>query len=108
MWEHKAHLTRPALADTDGPFMAFRKWYQQFYADGPMPPPPGDERTFPPPDWPDKMDEAPPRPPPRPARRLTPIALGHPLAQPVDGSAGHQVCRPQVPPPSTTYSAPVT
>ena len=31
IWEHKAHLVRPALADTDGPFMKFRKWYAQFY-----------------------------------------------------------------------------
>jgi hypothetical protein len=34
VWEHKAHLSRPALADTDPPFMKFRKWYSQFYADG--------------------------------------------------------------------------
>ena len=33
IWEHKAHLVRPALADTDGPFMKFRKWYAQFYAE---------------------------------------------------------------------------
>ncbi len=33
IWEHKAHLVRPALADTDGPFMKFRKWYSQFYVD---------------------------------------------------------------------------
>src|SRR3546814_10771299 len=26
IWEHKAHLVRPALADNDGPFMKFRKW----------------------------------------------------------------------------------
>lgn len=59
VWEHKAHLTRPALADTDGPFMAFRKWYQQFYAEG-SEPTLGDERTvFPPPYWPDKMDDTP-------------------------------------------------
>jgi phenylpropionate dioxygenase-like ring-hydroxylating dioxygenase large terminal subunit len=32
IWEHKAHLRRPALADTDPPFMKFRKWYAQFYA----------------------------------------------------------------------------
>jgi phenylpropionate dioxygenase-like ring-hydroxylating dioxygenase large terminal subunit len=55
IWEHKAHLTRPALADTDGPFMKFRKWYAQFYVE-----PVADERTvFPPPYWPDKMDESP-------------------------------------------------
>ncbi|MCB1250571.1 MAG: Rieske 2Fe-2S domain-containing protein [Acidimicrobiales bacterium] len=33
IWENKAHLRRPALADTDPPFMKFRKWYSQFYAD---------------------------------------------------------------------------
>ena len=33
IWEHKAHLVRPALADTDGPFMKFRKWCAQFYAE---------------------------------------------------------------------------
>jgi hypothetical protein len=32
IWEHKAHLRRPALADTDPPFMQFRKWYSRFYA----------------------------------------------------------------------------
>src|SRR5699024_7575683 len=25
IWEHKAHVVRPALADTDGPFMKFRR-----------------------------------------------------------------------------------
>lgn len=55
IWEHKAHLVRPALADTDGPFMKFRKWYAQFYVDQIS-----DDRTvFPPPYWPDKMDESP-------------------------------------------------
>ena len=45
IWEHKAHLVRPALADNDGPFMKFRKWAAQFYAEGVS-----DERTvFPPP-----------------------------------------------------------
>jgi len=34
IWEHKAHLVRPALADTDGPYMKFRKWASQFYAEG--------------------------------------------------------------------------
>ena len=34
IWENKAHIVRPALADTDPPFMKFRKWYAQFYADG--------------------------------------------------------------------------
>jgi phenylpropionate dioxygenase-like ring-hydroxylating dioxygenase large terminal subunit len=45
IWEHKAHLVRPALADNDGPFIKFRKWAAQFYAE-----PVGDERTvYPPP-----------------------------------------------------------
>ena len=34
IWENKAHLVRPALATTDGPFMKFRKWAGQFYAEG--------------------------------------------------------------------------
>ncbi len=32
IWEHKAHLEKPALIDTDGPFMQYRKWASQFYA----------------------------------------------------------------------------
>ena len=32
IWEHKIYLERPALADTDGPFLAFRRWASQFYA----------------------------------------------------------------------------
>jgi len=31
IWENKAHLVRPALADTDGPITKFRKWARQFY-----------------------------------------------------------------------------
>lgn len=55
IWEHKAHLVRPALANNDGPFMKFRKWYRQFYVEAIS-----DDRTvFPPPYWPDKMDETP-------------------------------------------------
>ena len=55
IWEHKAHLVRPALADNDGPFMKFRKWAAQFYAE-----PISDERTvFPPPWWPERADDAP-------------------------------------------------
>ena len=34
IWQNKAFLARPALADTDGPFTKFRKWASQFYADG--------------------------------------------------------------------------
>lgn len=33
VWQNKAHLVRPALADTDGPIMKFRKWASQFYAE---------------------------------------------------------------------------
>ena len=33
IWEHKIFLPVPALADTDGPIMKFRKWYSQFYAE---------------------------------------------------------------------------
>jgi len=34
IWENKAYLPRPALADTDGPVTKFRKWASQFYAEG--------------------------------------------------------------------------
>jgi phenylpropionate dioxygenase-like ring-hydroxylating dioxygenase large terminal subunit len=55
IWEHKAHLVRPALADNDGPFTKFRRWASQFYAE-----PIGDERlVYPPPYWEDRMDDAP-------------------------------------------------
>jgi len=33
IWEHKVFLPVPALADTDGPILKFRKWYSQFYAE---------------------------------------------------------------------------
>jgi len=33
IWEHKSFLPTPALADTDGPILKFRKWYSQFYAE---------------------------------------------------------------------------
>jgi phenylpropionate dioxygenase-like ring-hydroxylating dioxygenase large terminal subunit len=33
IWEHKAFVPSPALADTDGPILQFRKWYSQFYAE---------------------------------------------------------------------------
>lgn len=55
IWEHKAHLVRPALADNDGPFTKFRKWYAQFYAE----PVSTDQTVFPPPFWPEKADEVP-------------------------------------------------
>lgn len=31
IWEAKAHLPRPALADGDGPIGAYRNWVRQFY-----------------------------------------------------------------------------
>lgn len=34
IWENKAYLQRPALADSDGPFTKFRRWASQFYAEG--------------------------------------------------------------------------
>ena len=33
IWENKTFIPVPALADTDGPIMQFRKWYRQFYAE---------------------------------------------------------------------------
>jgi phenylpropionate dioxygenase-like ring-hydroxylating dioxygenase large terminal subunit len=33
IWENKRFFPTPALADTDGPFMRFRRWYSQFYAE---------------------------------------------------------------------------
>jgi phenylpropionate dioxygenase-like ring-hydroxylating dioxygenase large terminal subunit len=33
IWENKAFIPVPALADTDGPIIKFRKWYSQFYAE---------------------------------------------------------------------------
>lgn len=55
IWEHKAHLVRPALADTDGPFTKFRKWASQFYATEYT----ADQTVYAPPFWPDRLDEAP-------------------------------------------------
>ncbi len=34
IWKNKGYIVRPALADTDGPYMQFRKWASQFYAEG--------------------------------------------------------------------------
>jgi hypothetical protein len=34
VWENKAYVPRPALADNDGPIMKFRRWASQFYAEG--------------------------------------------------------------------------
>ena len=33
IWENKVFVPSPALADTDGPILKFRKWYSQFYAE---------------------------------------------------------------------------
>src|SRR5690606_854489 len=35
IWENKIHLERPFLCDGDGPILRFRKYFEQFYADGP-------------------------------------------------------------------------
>jgi 3-Ketosteroid 9alpha-hydroxylase C-terminal domain len=32
IFDNKIHLPNPALADGDGPILAFRKWAAQFYA----------------------------------------------------------------------------
>jgi 3-ketosteroid 9alpha-monooxygenase subunit A len=34
VWEAKAYVTRPALAHGDGPIMQYRRWCEQFYAEG--------------------------------------------------------------------------
>jgi nitrite reductase/ring-hydroxylating ferredoxin subunit len=34
MWETKAYLPKPALAHGDGPIMQYRRWCEQFYAEG--------------------------------------------------------------------------
>ena len=39
MWESKAYLPRPALAHGDGPIMQYRRWCEQFYAEGVDPSP---------------------------------------------------------------------
>jgi nitrite reductase/ring-hydroxylating ferredoxin subunit len=57
IWEHKAHLVRPALVDNDGPIMKFRSWMAQFYAESSMPQ--DDRLVCPPPYWPDRVDDAP-------------------------------------------------
>ena len=37
IWHHKFHLRNPILCDGDGPVMRFRKYFSQFYVDGPYP-----------------------------------------------------------------------
>ncbi len=34
IWENKAYLARPALIAGDGPIMKYRRWCEQFYAEG--------------------------------------------------------------------------
>ncbi len=34
VWEAKAYVTKPLLAYGDGPIMAYRRWCEQFYAEG--------------------------------------------------------------------------
>ena len=34
MWANKAYVPRPALAHGDGPIMQYRRWCEQFYAEG--------------------------------------------------------------------------
>jgi nitrite reductase/ring-hydroxylating ferredoxin subunit len=34
IWKYKGHVTRPALAINDGPYLKFRSWASQFYAEG--------------------------------------------------------------------------
>ncbi len=62
IWEHKAHIVRPALATTDGPFIKFRKWASQFYVESdPAVNDPAQTGVYPPPVWFDRMDETPGR-----------------------------------------------
>lgn len=62
IWEHKAHVTSPSLATTDGPFIKFRKWAAQFYVEpDPQLNDPACTGTYPPPVWPDRMHEVPGR-----------------------------------------------
>ena len=55
IWEHKAHVVSPSLVPEDGPFMKFRKWYGQFYADKVA----AGADIYPSPFWPDRVDETP-------------------------------------------------
>jgi phenylpropionate dioxygenase-like ring-hydroxylating dioxygenase large terminal subunit len=34
IWKHKGHVVSPALAANDGPYLKFRAWASQFYAEG--------------------------------------------------------------------------
>ena len=33
IWDHKIYRARPALAEGEGDFVRFRKWYAQFYSE---------------------------------------------------------------------------
>jgi len=35
IWEHKIHRAQPYLCDGDGPILRFRRYFEQFYAEGP-------------------------------------------------------------------------
>ena len=35
IWHNKIHRARPYLCDGDGPILRFRRYFEQFYADGP-------------------------------------------------------------------------
>ncbi len=60
IWEHKAHIARPALAMNDGPFIKFRKWAAQFYVtDEVNSTDPSVTGVYPPPVWEDRMEDAP-------------------------------------------------
>lgn len=37
IWSHKIHRARPLLCDGDGPILRFRRYFEQFYADGDTP-----------------------------------------------------------------------
>lgn len=34
IWRYKGHVVSPALAANDGPYLKFRTWASQFYAEG--------------------------------------------------------------------------
>jgi hypothetical protein len=35
IWENKIHRSQPFLCDGDGPILRFRRYFEQFYAEGP-------------------------------------------------------------------------
>jgi hypothetical protein len=44
VWENKAYLERPRLAEGDGPIMRYRRWARQFYT---LPQPPDEHGRHP-------------------------------------------------------------